>query len=114
MATIEEVRAAIGRLGVMLDGADPDFRRKIPDRTVSVWIKDLDVAFSGALRSGELVDIEQIDPADRRSAALKLTLTSDDLLEVVEGRLHFGSGWAHGRIKVDARLRDVFELRKFL
>ena len=44
MATLEEVREAIGRLGVMLDGAHPDFRRKIPDRSVSVWIKDLDVA----------------------------------------------------------------------
>ena len=114
MATLDEVRGAIGRLGVMLDDADPDVRRRIPDRSVSVWIKDLDVAFAGALRSGELVDIEQIDTSDRRSAQLKLTMSSDDLIEVVEGRLHFGSGWAHGRIKVDARLRDVLELRKFL
>lgn len=114
MATIEAVQEAITSLGVMLDGADPDFRRKIPDRSVSVWIKDLDVAFAGELRSGELVDVVEIDPDDRRAAQLKLTLSSDDLIEVVEGRLHFGTGWAHGRIKVDARLRDVFELRKFL
>lgn len=114
MATIEAVRAAISDLGVMLDGADPEFRRKIPDRSVSVWIKDLDAAFAGRLQAGELVDVVEIDPGSRKEAELKLTLTSDDLLEVVEGRLHFGSGWAHGRIKVDARLRDVFELRKFL
>ena len=81
---------------------------------MSAWIRDLDVAFAGALRAGELVDVTEIDPADRKAADLKLTLTSDDLIELVAGRLHFGSGWARGRIKVDARLRDVLELRKFL
>jgi hypothetical protein len=114
MAEIEEVREAIGSLGMVLGGADPEFRRKIPDRTVSAWIKDLDVAFTGRLASGELVDVAEVDPAERSSAELKLTMTSDDLLELVSGRLHFGSAWARGRVKVDARLRDVLELRKFL
>jgi hypothetical protein len=114
MADIEAVRAAVTSLGVILDGADPDFRRKIPDRSVSAWIKDLDVAFAGRLRAGELVDVVEVDPVERRAADLKLTLSSDDLIDLVEGRLHFGSGWARGRIKVDASLRDVFELRKFL
>ena len=114
MADIEAVREAIQSLGVILDDADPDVRRKIPDRSVSAWIKDLDVAFAARLHSGDLVDITEIDPSERKAADLKLTLSSDDLLEVVAGRLHFGSAWAKGRIKVDARLRDVFELRKFL
>ena len=114
MADIEAVREAVSSLGVILDGADPEFRRKIPDRTVSAWIKDLDVAFAGALLSGALVGVTEIDPAARKAADLKLTLSSDDLIELVAGRLHFGSGWAKGRIKVDARLRDVLELRKFL
>ena len=114
MADIETVRHAISRLGVILDDADPETRRKIPDRSVSAWIKDLDVAFAARLESGDLVDIHEIDTEERRAAHLRLTLSSDDLIELVEGRLHFGSGWAHGRIKVDARLRDIFELRKFL
>ena len=114
MADIEEVREAIGSLGTILGGADPDFRRKIPDRTVSAWIKDLDVAFTGRLASGELVDVLEVDPVERSAAQLKLTLSSDDLIDLVAGRLHFGSGWARGRIRVDARLRDVLELREFL
>ena len=114
MADIEEVREAIGSLGTILGGADPDFRRKIPDRTVSAWIKDLDVAFTGRLASGELVDVLEVDPVERSAAQLKLTLSSDDLIDLVAERLHFGSGWARGRIRVDARLRDVLELRKFL
>lgn len=114
MADIHEVRAAIARLGVLLDDADPETRRRIPDRSVSAWIKDLDVAFAGRLESGDLVDIHEIPPDRRDAAHLRLTLSSDDLLEVVEGRLHFGAGWARGRIKVEARFRDVLELRKFL
>ena len=114
MAEIEEVREAIGSLGMVLGGADPEFRRKIPDRTVSAWITDLDVAFTGRLVSGELVDVEEGDPAEQSEAQLTLSLTSDDLLELVSGRLHFGSAWARGRVRVDARWRDVLELRKFL
>lgn len=114
MADKEEVRAAFSSLGEILGGADPDFRRRIPDRTVSAWITDLDVAYSGRLSSGELVDIVEIDPVDRGAAQLRLSLTGDDLLDLLDGRLHFGSGWATGRIKVEARWRDVLELRKFL
>jgi hypothetical protein len=114
MADIEAVREAVARLGVILEGADPEFRRKIPDRSVSVWIKDLCVAFAGRLESGSLVDVRETEPDERRDANLRLTMSSDDLIELVEGRLHFGSGWARGRIRVDARLRDVLELRKFL
>jgi hypothetical protein len=114
MATIETVRAAIVSLTALLDGAEPDFRRRVPNRTVSLWVKDLDVAFAGRLQSGSLVDVVEIEPADRTSADLKVAMSSDDLVEVVEGRLHVASGMAHGRIRVDARFRDVLELRKFL
>jgi hypothetical protein len=114
MATIEAVRAALDNLSAILDGAEPDFRRRIPNRSVSLGVTDLDVAFAGRLQSGSLVDVVEIDPADRKTAELKVTMSSDDLVEVVEGRLHVASGMAHGRIKVDARFRDVLELRKFL
>ncbi|MDA8436136.1 MAG: hypothetical protein M0Z98_09140 [Actinomycetales bacterium] len=114
MADIETVRHVISRLGAILDDADPETRRKIPDRTLSAYIRDLDVAFGARLESGDLVDVHEIPPDDRRTAHLRLTLSSDDLVELVEGRLHFGSGWAHGRIKVEARFRDVLELRRFL
>ena len=114
MASIETVREAIVSLSALLDGAEPDFRRRVPDRSVSLWVKDLDIAFAGRLQSGSLVDVVGIDPAERKDADLKVAMSSDDLVEVVEGRLHVASGMAHGRIRVDARFRDVLELRKFL
>jgi hypothetical protein len=41
-------------------------------------------------------------------------MDSDTFLEIVEGRQDFAHAWSHGRVKVDARIRDIWELRKFL
>lgn len=114
MATEESVRAGIEALLAEMDELDPETRRKIPDRSVSAWFPDLDVAYSGRFERGQLLDVEEIDPAHRKAAHLKLELGSDTFLDVVEGRTDFAHAWTHGQIKVDARLRDVWELRKFL
>jgi hypothetical protein len=114
MAEIAEVHAAIADVVTFVEDLDDDTRRRIPDRTVSARITDLDLAFAGRFSGGHLVEVAEVDPALAREANLRLGLSSDDLLELVAGRLNFASGWAKGRIKVDARLRDVFELRRFL
>jgi hypothetical protein len=114
MATLESVSAGLEALVVSMDDLDPDTRRKIPDRTVSVHFPDLDAAFAGRLESGSLVDVAPIDPARRKDAHLRLAMDSDTFLSIVEGRLDFAHAWSHGKVKVDARLRDIWELRKFL
>ncbi len=114
MADIEDVRAAVDDVVERMADLEPDTRRRIPDRTVAVWMRDLDVAFAGRFDAGHLLDVTEIDPADFPAASLRITLTSEDFLDLVEGRLGFGHGWARGRIKVDAHFRDLFELRRFL
>jgi hypothetical protein len=114
MADRDTVLAALGQAADLLGGADDDVRRRIPERTVSAYLTDLDLAFAGRLSEGYLVDVVEIDPARRRDAQLRLTLSSDDLVDVVAGRLNFAHAWVRGRIKVDARLRDVLALRAFL
>ena len=114
MADVIEVRAAIDHVVRQLDELDPDTRRKIPDTTVALLVRDLDLALAGRLEGGALLDIHDIDPSLLHGSRLRLTLTSDDLIEVVEGRLSFGRAWAKGRIKVDAHVRDLFALRTFL
>ena len=47
-------------------------------------------------------------------ADIRLTMTSDDLLALTDGELHFGSAWATGRVKLEAGLRDLLRLRKIL
>ena len=98
----------------MFGDLDDATRRKIPDESVSVLVKDLGVAYGCRFESGDVVDVREIDPADTRGATLRLTCTSDTLVDVVDGRLHFGSGWATGKIRVDAKLRDILKLRSFL
>jgi hypothetical protein len=97
-----------------MDDLDPDTRRKIPDRGVSVYFSDLESAFAGRLETGSLVGVVEIDPSRRKEAHLRLAMSSDTFLDIVEGRQDFAHAWSHGAVKVDARIRDIWELRKFL
>jgi hypothetical protein len=45
-------------------------------------------------------------------ADIRLTMSSDDLVALTDGRLSFGPAWASGRIKLEAGLRDLLRLRK--
>jgi putative sterol carrier protein len=45
---------------------------------------------------------------------IRLTMASDDLIAMTDGRLHFGKAWASGKVKLEAGLRDILRLRKVL
>ncbi|GAC1330333.1 MAG: hypothetical protein NVSMB13_18370 [Mycobacteriales bacterium] len=109
MATLEECEAALAQLAHRLSGVNPDLRRKhVLERTVSCKIPDLDATFSGQLRDGGLHDVE-LHP--RPGAQIKLTVVSDDLVAITEGRLNFASAWATGKLKVEASMLDLLKLR---
>ena len=114
MAEVDAVRAAIDEVVARLDALEQEHRHKIPDRTVSVVITDHDLAWSGRFAEGHLRDVAEIDPAQAREANLRLRMDSDVLVDLLEDRLNFAHGWAKGQIRVDARLRDLLELRRFL
>jgi hypothetical protein len=114
MADADQVRASVAEVTALMDGVDDATRRKIPDGTLSVRVPDVDLAFAGRFEDGHLLDVHEVDSVQAGAATLRLTLASDDLLELVAGRLHFGSAWAHGRIKVEAKFRDLLALRSFL
>ena len=78
------------------------------DRTLTCRLPDIGVIFAGHLHDGKITDIRQVDNA---SAQVKLTMSSDDLVDLVEGRTRFASAWASGRIKSDARVFDLIKLR---
>ena len=54
-------------------------------------------------------DGQSLDKAD-----IRLTMSSDDLVDLTEGRLSFGPAWASGRVKLEAGLRDMLRLRTLL
>ena len=108
MATVEECEQALADLADRL-AANESARRKVSfDRSLTCSIRDLDVVFAGRLKDGQLVDIRR---APSKDAQIKLSMSSDDLLALVDGRLKVAGAWATGRVRIDASIRDVMRLR---
>jgi hypothetical protein len=85
------------------------------DRSLSCRLTDLDEVVVGRLSSGAVRDLHVLPhgPAVPK-ADIRLTMTSDDLVALTDGRLSFGPAWATGRVKLEAGLRDLLRLRKLL
>lgn len=110
MASVEECDAAFRALADRLSSTDPTKRNDL-DRTLSCTLPDLGVVFAGHLHDGTLTDIQQVEDGKGPKAQVKLTMSSDDLIALVDGRLKFASAWASGRVKIDAGVFDLLKLR---
>jgi hypothetical protein len=107
LATAEQCEQALRTLAGRLAG-NGSTRATSFDRTLACTLSDLDLTYAGRLKDGQL---SGITVTSNPSAQIRLTMASDDLLELVDGRLDLGSAWASGRIKIDAGLRDLLRLR---
>ncbi|GAA4782482.1 SCP2 sterol-binding domain-containing protein [Streptomyces ziwulingensis] len=115
MATTEECRAALEKLSDSLRGTEGDVRAAAAlDRSVSCHITDLDVTFAGRLTDGRIEVRETLQGPPRERAQIRLAMSGDDLVALVDGELHFAKAWGSGRVKLEAGLRDLFRLRKLL
>lgn len=112
MASVEQCEAALAELARRLDEYPHETRRNnIPDRTIELAVLDLDVNFRARLHDGRLVDIEE---ASGPKPNIRLTMNSDDLIELTDKRLQFSHAWATGRLHLDASLRDLLRLRNLM
>lgn len=101
---------------------DPETRRRhLLERTLSCRIPDLEVVFFGRLGGDGLDRIRAERHEDAvsgqaaaRSAQVRFTIGSDDLLALVQGGLGFATAWVTGRVRVDASVMDLIRLRKLL
>ena len=85
------------------------------DRSLSCRLTDLDEVVVGRLSSGAVRDLHVLPHGPTvPKADIRLTMTSDDLVALTDGGLHFGPAWATGRVKLEAGLRDLLRLRKLL
>ena len=110
MATQDECQGAIETLLGRLAEVDPDVRKgKLPDRTIGVQVLDLDVAFLGDLKDGDIVDVH-VDEAGVKPQ-IRIVCSSDDLIRMTDGDLGFAHAWATGRVRLDASIRDLLRLR---
>ena len=112
MASVEECQAALERLGVALATSEHQLKKHATERSVTCRVPDLGVTFCGELADGQLVDV-RVEQAPE-PGQIKLTVSSDDLVALVDGELPFPRAWASGRVKLDASLKDLLRLRSLL
>ena len=112
MATMDECLTALK--GILGDIAAHPAAAGL-DRSLSCRLTDLDEVVLGRLTSGSVRDLHVLPhgPAIPK-ADIRLTMSSDDLIAMTDGRLHFGSAWATGKVRLEAGLRDLLRLRKIL
>ncbi|WP_405011038.1 SCP2 sterol-binding domain-containing protein [Kitasatospora sp. NBC_01539] len=115
MASTEECRAALEQLSRNMAGSDGDVRKAAAlDRSLTCHLTDLGLTFSGRLRGGRIVDVVETPGPPPAKADIRLTMTGDDLVDMVGGRLNFASAWASGRVRLEAGFRDLLRLRTLL
>lgn len=112
MASVAECDAALRTLAKRLTDLDPALRSKyVVERTVSCRVPDLETTWSGRLCDGGLVDVTR---DDGNKAQVRLTVSSDDLLALLEGRMAVPTAVATGKVRVQASPFDLLRLSSFL
>ncbi|BAC74205.1 sterol-binding protein [Streptomyces avermitilis] len=115
MATIEECRAALDKLSDNMAASEGEVRGAAAlDRSLSCRITDLDITFAGRLKDGRIEVVDTYEGPPREKAQIRLTMTGDDLVAMVDGELNFAKAWGSGRVKLEAGLRDLLRLRSLL
>lgn len=110
MASVDDCRLALDSLAARLNDLDHEVRtRNAPDRTLSLRLSDLEVAFIGRLHDGRLTDLALDGEGER--AQLRLQCSSEDLLALTDGELNPAAAWASGRLRVEASPLDLLRLR---
>ena len=112
MATMDQCMKALQ--GILGDLASNPAAEGL-DRSLSCRLTDLDQVVLGRLGSGAVRNLHAVpDGPTVPKADIRLTMSSDDLVALTAGTLHFGQAWATGRVKLEAGLRDLLRLRKLL
>lgn len=113
MASEAECDAAFHALAARLAEVPPEIRAKyVLDRRVSCRVSDLGLTWSARLSDEGLVGITTDE--DDRKAQIRLSVASDDLVALVEGRTSVQKAVAMGRIRVQASPFDLLRLSSFL
>ena len=112
MATLEQCLTALDEI---LEPLASNPATAGMDRSLSCRLTDLDQVVRGRLAEGKVQDMTVVPESDSQPEAdIRLTMTSDDLVAMTDGRLSFGPAWASGRVKLEAGFRDLLRLRKLL
>lgn len=115
MATRSECEQALRALIAQLHSVDPEVRRKYAlSRTLALRVPDLQVVFLASLEGDVVQDLRCVEGVDVEGAQVRVCADSDDLLDLLDGRLAPAVAWATGKLKVEASMLDLLKLRSLL
>jgi hypothetical protein len=113
VASKAEVERQLRTLMSRLDGNETNVRSAIPTRKVlRCQVPDLDTAWFSVVEDGHVS--QPTEAAPNGPADITLRVGSDDLVDLVEGRISFLSAFTSGKVKVDASIVDLLRLRSLL
>lgn len=112
MASVEDVDRILGTLLRRLQTADPATRAVLPTRRViEASCPDLDLVRYAVWADGRITLLD--DEPDGR-VDIRISVHSDDLLDLESGALSFGQAYASNRVRLDASITDLLRLRTML
>jgi hypothetical protein len=114
MATAAQCRAALEDMTGRLSKLDAESRQAhLADRTLSCYVPDLGVTFLTRLGPHGADPIVQSE--DRaRSAQIRFTAKSDDVIAIAADPGSFAKAWLTGKLKVEGNFFDLLHLRKLM
>ena len=110
MASQAQVERTLKDLLKRLKGADFGERSLPEARVIVAAITDLDLHYRGTLSGGRISGFVQDE--DSAGADVLITVSSNDLVALSEGRLSPVFAFLSGRLRVDADARDMLLLRQ--
>ncbi len=112
MASVDEVEEVLERLLQRLGDVDPSTRSLLPTRrTIEASCPDLGLVRHAEWRQGTLT---LLDDAPPRRCDIRISVHSDDLLEIMQGDLSFSRAYTSNRLRLDASMADLLRLRALL
>jgi hypothetical protein len=113
LATKAEVERQLAALMARLDGNEANVRSAIPSRKVlRCHVPDLGATWFSVVEDGHVSPPSETSPDG--AADITLTVGSDDLVDLVVGRVSFLSAFTSGKVRVDASIVDLLRLRSLL
>jgi predicted lipid carrier protein YhbT len=112
VATQEEVDRTLRKLVKRLDGADID-DADLPEeaRTILCSITDLRLDYRADYSKGRIRKLRLVEDG-AGTADVKISVSSDELIALAEGKSSLPMALLFGRIRVNANARDLLLLRQ--
>ncbi|MDP9341493.1 MAG: SCP2 sterol-binding domain-containing protein [Actinomycetota bacterium] len=116
MATARTVEKKLNELIRRLDdapeAAQANLTRALSSpRVVEVNVSDLDTRYWTELADGRF---DELHAGPAPDAHIRVSATSDDLVDMIDGNKSLFSSYLAGHIKIQASLSDLLSLRKLL